>query len=59
MAKQARWKSAGRFSPAIVQQFLRENEAKTVEDVHEALKELFSGTLEAMLELDLSPPGLR
>jgi transposase-like protein len=45
--------SGNRFSKASVQQFLRESDAKTVEDVQSALKELFSGALQAMLEGEL------
>ena len=50
MAKQVFRENSSRFSQASVQQFLRESEAKTVEDVQAALKELFSGALQAMLE---------
>jgi len=46
-------KQSGRFSPEQVQQFVEAGNLKTMEDVQSALKELFSQTLQAMLEGEL------
>jgi transposase-like protein len=46
-------KPSGRFSPEQVKQFVEAGNLKTMEDVQSALKELFSQTLQAMLEGEL------
>lgn len=46
-------KPSGRFSPEQVKQFVEAGNLKTREDVQSALKELFSQTLQAMLEGEL------
>jgi putative transposase len=43
-------KQAGRFSPEQVKQFLEQGQIQTMDDVQSALKDLFSQTLQAMLE---------
>ena len=43
-------KQTGRFSPEQVKQFLEQGNLKTMDDVQDALKDLFSQTLQAMLE---------
>lgn len=43
-------KLTGRFSPEQVKQFLEQGNIQTMEDVQSALKDLFSQTLQAMLE---------
>ncbi|ELK42804.1 transposase [Brevibacillus agri BAB-2500] len=42
-----------RFSKEQVKAFVKENNLKTMEDVHSALKELFAETLQSMLEAEL------
>jgi putative transposase len=46
-------KPCGRFSPEQVQQFLEAGNIQTMEDVQNALKDLFGQTLQAMLEGEL------
>ena len=43
-------KPSGRFSPEQVKQFLEQGNIQTMDDVQSALKDLFSQTLQAMLE---------
>jgi putative transposase len=43
-------KQTGRFSPEQVKQFLEQGSIQTMDDVQSALKDLFSQTLQAMLE---------
>ena len=49
-SKSARISQSGQFSPESVQQFIREGQLKSMDDVQSALKELFGKTLQAMLE---------
>ncbi len=52
-AKGAKAKQSGRFSPEQVKQFVEVGNLKTMDDVQGALKDLFSQTLQAMLEGEL------
>ena len=50
-------KPSGRFSPEQVKQFLEQGNIQTMDDVQSALKDLFSQTLQAMLEGEMEHHG--